>query len=469
MDNDSFRQQAHELVDWIADYYQNIESYPVKSQCEPGEILASLPTKPPESAESFDDIMQDFNQIIMQGMTHWQSPNFFAYFPANASQPSFLAEMLMSAIGAQCMSWQTSPAATELEECVMGWLRQMLDLPDTFEGVIQDTASTATLCALLTARERVSDYQINKHGFKGSEKFTLYCSIEAHSSIEKAVRIAGFGGESLRKIPVDSQGALRFDVLQSQVVEDKQRGFKPLCVIAALGTTGTTAMDPLQDIGHFCREEGLWFHVDAAYAGSAMILPECRHLSQGVELADSFVFNPHKWLFTHFDCSAYFVKDTDALKRTFSILPEYLKTKEGDQVNNYRDWGVALGRRFRALKLWFVLRSFGLEGLRAKLRKHIALAQQVQSWITEYPDFDVMAPTPLNLVCFRYHPAGAEDLNQLNMVLMERINATGKAYFTHTKVGNDVAIRWVIGQTEVEEEHITSAWELLKNTANLLD
>lgn len=469
MDNDSFRQQAHELVDWIADYYQNIESYPVKSQCGPGEVLASLPTKPPESAESFEDIMQDFNQIIMPGMTHWQSPNFFAYFPANASQPSFLAEMLMSALGAQCMSWQTSPAATELEECVMGWLRQMLNLPDTFEGVIQDTASTATLCALLTARERVSDYQINKHGFNGSENFILYCSTEAHSSIEKAVRIAGFGAESLRKIPVDSQGALRFDALQSQVVEDKQRGFKPLCVIAALGTTGTTAMDPLQDIGHFCQEEGLWFHVDAAYAGSAMILPECRHLSQGVELADSFVFNPHKWLFTHFDCSAYFVKDTDALKRTFSILPEYLKTKEGDQVNNYRDWGVALGRRFRALKLWFVLRSFGLEGLRAKLRKHISLAQQAHSWISDHADFEVMAPTPLNLICFRYHPAAAKDLNQLNMTLMERINATGKAYFTHTKVDNDVVIRWVIGQTEVEEHHIISAWQLLKNTAKLLD
>lgn len=465
MDIKAFREQAHALVEWVADYYENIEEYPVKSQLEPGQVLALLPRQAPEQAESFKAIMQDFNQIIMPGITHWQHPSFFAYFPANTSHASFFAEMLVSALGAQCMSWQTSPAATELEECVMGWLRQLLDLPEDFEGVIQDTASTATLCAVLTAREKKSHYQINKAGFTGTEQFTLYCSTEAHSSIEKAIRIAGFGANSLRKISVDEAGALNVKELRAQIKTDKAGGFQPLCVIAALGTTGTTAIDPIEKIGDLCTEESLWFHIDAAYAGSALILPEQRHLAAGIDKADSFVFNPHKWLFTHFDCSAYFVKDTEALKKTFSILPEYLKTEEGSEVNNYRDWGIALGRRFRALKLWFVMRSFGAEGLRQKLRGHIKLANHVKNWILDHPDFELMAPVTLNLLCFRYRPNGIGCPNKLNQVLLEALNATGKAYFTHTKIGNDYVIRWVIGQTEVEASHVKAAWNLIKKIA----
>ena len=337
-----FRSHAHELVDWMADYLEHIEQRPVKPAVAPGDILGKLPSLPPVDPEDFHRIFGDFTEIILPGMTHWQHPSFFAYFPANSSPPSILAEMLTATMGDQCMSWATSPAATELEERVMEWLRGMIGLPDTFTGVIEDTASTATLCALLSARERASAYRINADGFPAGGRFTVYCSTEAHSSIEKGVKIAGLGKSSLRTIPVDATYAMNVDALERAIAADLKEGCTPLCVVAAIGTTGSTAIDPLRPIAEICRKHNLWLHVDAAYAGTALLLPEMRWMIDGIELVDSFVFNPHKWMFTNFDCSAYFVADQEALVKTFEILPEYLKTAEGTRVRNYRDWGIQL-------------------------------------------------------------------------------------------------------------------------------
>ncbi len=465
MKNSEFRKYAHELVDWMADYLENVENYPVKSPVSPGEIIAQLPDAPPENPESFSQIMQDFEKIILPGVTHWQHPNFHAYFPANSSPPSVLAEMLTATLGLQCMIWQTSPAAAELEERTMQWLQQMLDLPREWHGVIQDTASTATLCSILTAREQHSDYRINQKGFAENPRFVVYCSEQTHSSIDKAVKIAGIGSDNLRKIAVDENYAMQPEALEAAIRADIAAGYHPLCVVATLGTTGSTAIDPLRPIGEICRRFGVWLHVDAAYAGTALILPEFRRMADGLELADTFVFNPHKWMFTNFDCSAYFVKDKGALIRTFEILPEYLKTSEDNRVNNYRDWGIQLGRRFRALKLWFVIRSYGVEGIRKKLRQHIYLAQQVVKWMTSHPDFELLAPAPLNAICFRYHPANIADeaiLNELNEKLLQRLNASGEVFLTHTKLNGRYTIRLIVGQTNVALKHVEKVWALIQ-------
>ena len=468
MDAETFRRHAHELVDWIADYYRTVETLPVRAQVRPREVFNRLPEHPPAAGEPFETIFRDFREIILPGMTHWQHPSFFAYFPANSSPPSVLAEMLTAALGAQCMSWVTSPAATELEERVMGWLREMTGLPASFSGVIQDTASTSTLCAILTAREVRSGYGVNASGFPAGTTYTVYCSTETHSSVEKAVKIAGLGRENLRKVAVDSGFALRPDALEQAVLKDRAQGNIPLMVVATLGTTGSTAIDPLAEIAAVRRRYGLWLHVDAAFAGSALLLPEYRWMIKGIEHADSFVFNPHKWLLTNFDCSAYFVKDEAALVRTFEILPEYLRTSEAERVNNYRDWGIQLGRRFRALKLWFVVRSYGLEGLQERLREHIRLAHALQERIRSEAGFQVMAPVPLSVVCFRYAPTGRpeDSLNALNMELMERVNRTGKLFLTHTKLNGAVVLRFVVGQTAVEQRHVEAAWERIISTAH---
>jgi aromatic-L-amino-acid decarboxylase len=470
MNNDEFRRYAHELVDWMADYLGHVESYPVKPATKPREIIHQLPGHPPDRGEPFPAIFEDFRTIIVPGMTHWQNPSFFAYFPANTSGPSILAEMLTATLGAQCMSWATSPAATELEERVMQWLREMIGLPADFTGVIQDTASTATLCSILTAREAKTDYTINSFGFNGKRRFTVYCSSEAHSSIEKAVKIAGVGKEHLRKIAVDDAYAMVPEALEKAIRADIATGYTPLCVIAAIGTTGTTAIDPLRPIGDICRKHGIWLHVDAALAGTALVLPEFRWMTEGIEAVDTFVMNPHKWMFTNFDCSAYFVKDRGALIRTFEILPEYLKTAEGDQVNNYRDWGIQLGRRFRALKLWFVIRNLGVAGIQEKVRHHIALTQELAAKIKAAPDFEILAPVSLNTICFRFKPrhiASEDQLNALNTELMERLNATGKIYLTHTKLTGRFALRFVIAQTNVEERHVLQAWEMTQKMARM--
>ena len=468
MDSGEFRTHAHAMVDWMADYLDGIEDRPVTPSVAPGDIYAALPPRAPEEPEPFDRIFRDFESVILPGMTHWQHPSFFAYFPANASPPSVLAEMLTATMGAQCMSWATSPAATELEERVMEWLRDMIGLPGEFTGVIQDTASTATLCAILTARERATHFAVNAEGFPEGRKFTVYCSTEAHSSVEKAVKIAGFGRSGLRKIPVDDRGAMLPDVLAQAITEDIARGRTPVCVVAAIGTTGSTAIDPLAAIGALCRSYGVYLHVDAAYAGSALLLPELRTMIEGIECADSFVFNPHKWLFTNFDCSAYFVRNAGELVRTFEILPEYLKTTEGAPVHNYRDWGIQLGRRFRALKLWFVIRTYGVSGLRDAVRRHIALAAGFARTISAAPDFELLAPVTLAAVCFRYRPPGVRDpekLNALNASLLDALNRTGKIYLTHTKLRGAYALRLVTSQTNVDQRHVDSAWDLIAATA----
>jgi aromatic-L-amino-acid decarboxylase len=465
---DEFKIQAHKFVDWIADYYKNIEKYSVKPNIEPYQIYKKLPVKPPENGEPVEIIFKEFKEIILPGMTHWQSPNFFAYFPANSSFPSLLAEMLTAALGAQCMKWETSPAATELEETVLNWLRTMIGLPDNFHGVIQDTASTSTLCALLTSREKITDYRINNEGFKETDIYRVYCSSEAHSSVEKAVKIAGLGNRNLVKIDTDKEFCLKPSLLQKMIKEDLEKGKKPLCVVATMGTTSSTAVDPVKEIGDICKKYDVWLHIDAAHVGSALILPEYRTILKGIEQADSFVFNPHKWLFTNFDCSAYFVKDRNALVNTFQILPEYLKTGHQGRVNDYCDWGIQLGRRFRALKLWFVIRNFGIKGLQDKLRKHISLARYIEAKIRSDSNFELVAPVNFNLICFRFKPGKTTDndkLNELNEKLLQQINDTGKIYLSHTRLKGVYTLRMVIGQTNVEQRHVDQAWEIIKERA----
>jgi len=379
-----------------------------------------------------------------------------------------LAEMLTATLGAQCMSWLTSPAATELEDRVMEWLRTCIGLPESFTGVIEGTASTSTLCALLMAREKVTDFEVNETGFPSDETFTIYCSSETHSSIEKNVKIAGFGRQNLRKIPVNEQYAMDPDKLEKAIRQDLEAGYQPAAVIATIGTTGSTAIDPLKEIGAICNKYGVFLHVDAAYAGTALLLPEMRWMNEGIELADSFVFNPHKWMFTNFDCSAFYVKDEALLVRTFEIMPEYLKTPEDERVKNYRDWGIPLGRRFRALKLWFVMRSFGIEGLQKKIRHHISLAQDLKEKIEQHEDFELLAPAPLNTLCFHFHPSHIDDeakLNELNEKLLNKIQGSGKLFLTHTTLDNKYTIRMVLGNTNIERHHVDNAWNLIKEMA----
>jgi aromatic-L-amino-acid decarboxylase len=466
MHPDEFRRHAHQLVDWMADHFQTIGELPVTPAVRPGDILRQLPTSPPEQGESFEQLFQDFREIIVPGMTQWNHPGWFGYFPANNSPPSVLAEMLTATLGAQCMSWATSPAATELEQVTMEWLRCMLGLPGHFIGVIQDTASTATLVALLSARERATGHVAGLAGLAGSgAPLTVYASSEAHSSIDKGVKLAGYGLDQLRQVPVDPGYAMRPDALERMITTDIEAGVTPACVVATIGTTSSTAIDPLPQIADICRRYGVWLHVDAAYAGTAAIVPELRHLFEGVEHADSFVFNPHKWMLVNFDCSAYFVQDRETLVRTFQVTPEYLRTSADSEVVNFRDWGIQLGRRFRALKLWFVIRSYGVEGLRALVRKHVALAREFAGWVQVATDFELMAPVPLGLVCFRYRPGKMADgsaLDDLNRELLARVNATRRVHLTHTELGGRYVIRMAIGQRQTEWEHVEEAWRLVQ-------
>jgi len=462
MDNTEFRKQAHLFVDWIADYLADPSKYPVKSQVKPKEIYSNLPESPPKDGELMDVIFDDFNTLIMPGITHWQNPNFHAYFPANSSYPSVLAEMLTAALGAQCMKWDTSPAASELEERMVNWMKRITGIPENFQGVIQDGASSATLVAILTAREKYSSFSINEKGFS-SQCFRVYCSEEAHSSIEKAVKISGIGKNNLVKIPVDKEFRLLPEKLLEAIHKDINNGRQPLCVIAALGTTSSTAVDPLKPISEICQKHQIWLHVDAAYAGSALILPEFKWMIEGIENIDSIVFNPHKWLFTNFDCSLYYVKDLPSLLNAFSILPEYLRTSNQGKVNDYCDWGIPLGRRFRSLKLWFVIRSFGISGLQEKIRYHIKLANELKTWIINDGRFEIMAPINFNLVCFRYNPGKFSDdhLNKINETILSRINYTGKIYLSHTKLDGHYTLRLVIGQTYVDRNHLAKAWSTI--------
>jgi len=467
---DEFRRHGHQLIDWMADYMRDVGDLPVTPAVAPGDIRRRLPAAAPAEGEPFERLFQDFTDLILPGMTHWNHPGWFAYFPGNNSPPSVLAEMLTATLGAQCMSWATSPAATELEQVTMEWVRRMIGLPDEFTGVIQDTASTATLVALLSARERATGYSSGNEGLAASgPPLTVYATSEAHSSVDKGVKLAGYGLERLRRVPVDQRYAMQADALERMIDADVKAGLRPACVVATVGTTSSTAVDPIDTIGEVCRRRGVWLHVDAAYAGTAAIVPELRHLFDGVEHADSFVFNPHKWMLVNFDCSAYFVRDQETLLRTFQVSPEYLRTAVDVEVVNYRDWGIQLGRRFRALKLWFVIRAYGIAGLQAVVRHHVALAAELASWIEGSADFELMAPVPLGLVCFRYHPAevGADEirLDEVNSALLARVNATRRVHLTHTRLGGRYVIRMAIGQRQTERRDVEEAWRLVQTAA----
>jgi len=470
MDIQEFRTTAHKLVDWMANYFEHIEDYPVKAQVKPGSIFEQIPNQAPGTGEEIQKIIEDFEKVILPGMTHWQHPNFHAYFNGNSSYPSVLAEMLTATLAAQCMIWETSPAATELEEKMMEWLKDLLHLPQQWSGVIQDGASTATLVSLLTAREKATQHQVNRQGLQDKPVFRVYCSHQAHSSVEKAVRIAGLGQENLIKVDVDQNFALDPQDLTNKIQQDLDKGYTPLWMVATLGTTGSTAVDPVPEMAALCKEYGTWLHVDAAWAGTALMLPSHQWLGQGIEHADSFVFNPHKWMFTNFDCTAYFVSDDELLQRTFTLVPEYLKTRSHGQVNNYSDWGIQLGRRFRALKLWFVMRSFGKKGLRDKITEHVTWAEQLAEEIRTHQQFELLVEAPLATVCFRLKPGDhtTEELNTLNETLLHRINQTGKIYLTHTKLNGVYTIRLVVGQTYQQKRHIDKAWSLIQNIAQEL-
>jgi len=465
--SDEFRKYGHQVVDWIADYMDSVKNLPVRAQVKPGDIRAQLPVAAPNEGEPFEAMMQDFKDIILPGITHWQHPRFFAYFPANVTPPSMLAEMLVNALGVNGMLWETSPAATELEEQMIDWLKGMLKLPKSWSGVIQDTASSATFCAVLAARERATDWRVNETGMGDAPKLAYYTSIEAHSSLEKAVKMAGLGKAAIRLVPVDADHAMQPKALADMMAADRAAGIIPAMVMATVGSTSVGAADPLQPIAIIARANKAYFHVDAAWAGSAMICPEHRHMIDGIEGADSFVFNPHKWMGVQFDCTAHFVRDKDTLVRTLTILPAYLETREGAEVTDYRDWGTQLGRRMRSLKLWFVIRSYGVEGLRAMIRDHIAWAGVLVKAIKAEPDFELVTGPNLSLLTFRYTPKGktADELDTLSDTLLQAVNDDGFTYLTRTLVAGRPVIRFQIGQTQTTEAEVMAAWARVADIA----
>ncbi|HEX9705398.1 MAG TPA: pyridoxal-dependent decarboxylase [Gemmatimonadales bacterium] len=462
MTSDEFRRHGRAVVDWIADYFERVESFPVQSRAKPGDVRAALPVAPPQQGESFEAVLRDLDARILPGITHWQSPSFFAYFPANSSGPAVLGELLSAGLGVQGMLWATSPACTELETHVLDWLVDMLGLPGAWKGggVIQDTASSASLCALLAARERATEFASNERGTDG--RLVAYASNQAHSSIEKAVKIAGLGRRNLRLVDVDDQFRMRPDALARQIAHDRQAGLIPCFVCATVGTTSSTAVDPVAEIGAVCRRERIWLHVDAAMAGTAALCPEFRHIHDGVELADSYVFNPHKWMFTNFDCSCFYVADPRALIDTLSVTPEYLRNQasESGGVVDYRDWHIPLGRRFRALKLWFVIRHYGEEGLRHHVRRHVEMAQRFAGWVERSARFELAVRPTLNLVCFRH-----VDGDAVNRRLLDDVNQSGELYLTHTTLDGAYTLRLCVGQTHTEERHVERAWRKIQEVA----
>jgi aromatic-L-amino-acid/L-tryptophan decarboxylase len=466
MSPEEFRRQGHAVIDWIADYHARIESFPVLSQVKPGEIRSQLPAHAPEKGEAFENIFGDIDRIILPGITHWQSPNFYAYFPSNSSGPAILGDLLSSGLGVQGMLWSTSPACTELETHVLDWLVPMLGLPEKFlstssgGGVIQDTASSASLCALLAARERTTQFASNRKGCDG--RLTAYCSTQTHSSIEKAMKIAGMGSDNLRQIEVDENFAMSAAVLARQVESDLKSGLIPCFVCATVGTTSSCAIDPVRETAEVCRKNNLWLHVDAAMSGTAALCPEFRFIHDGIEGADSYCFNPHKWMFTTFDCNVFYVADRKHLIQTLSVLPEYLRNQatESGAVIDYRDWHIQLGRRFRSLKLWFVIRYYGIEGLQQHIREHVRLAQQFAIWVRDDSRFEMAAPVQLNLVCFRLRSG-----DPANQLLMERLNLSGDLFLTHTKLEDKFTLRLCVGQTRTEAHHVKRAWQRIQEEA----
>lgn len=466
---DEFSDWGRRVADWTQNYHQTVGDRPVRANTEPGEILNALPAIPPESGEGMEAIFADFENIVMPGITHWQHPRFFAYFNSNASAPSVLAEFLASAIAPQCMLWQTSPAATEMETRMMDWLRQALDLPDQFQGVIQDSASSATLAAVLTMREKALSWQGNQQGLFGQKPLRIYCSAEVHTSIDRAIWVAGIGQQNLVRVPIkgDWRG-MDPEALKAAIETDIAAGHQPAGVILCVGGTGTGATDPVKQVLDVAEEYGLYTHVDAAWAGSAMICPEYRHYWPGIERADSIVFNPHKWLGVQFDCSAHFLKNPDDLVQTLAISPEYLKTHGKDGIINYSEWSVPLGRRFRALKIWFLIRTYGLEGLRARLRNHVNWSLKLREKLMLEPDFEGVTQPMYSLWTFRYAPEGRTDLDDLNLRLVNAINDDGRIYLTQTRVDGDLVIRFQAGQFETTETDVMMAYDVITEIARSL-
>ena len=465
-----FASAAAEVVRWIDEYFREAERYPVLAQVRPGQVLERLPSAPPEEPEPFEAVWEDFQRVILPGVTHWNHPAFFAYFAITGSAPGVLGELVSAALNVNAMLWRTCPAATELEQVVLDWLRQMLGLPPQF-GVLMDTASVATLCAVAAARESL-ELGIRTRGMAGRPdlpRLRLYTSEQAHSSVEKAAIVLGFGQEGVRKIPTDAEYRMRPDALEEALREDLRAGWRPACVVATVGTTSTTSVDPVDQIAQVCERYGVWLHVDAAYGGAAAILPEMRWVLHGCERADSFLVNPHKWLFTPIDCTAFYTRRPEALRGAFSLVPEYLQTPVSDAVN-FMDYGVQLGRRFRALKLWMVLRMFGVRGLQEALRKHLQLARQFAEWVDSSEEFQRVAPVPFSTVCFRHRAPGLspEEANRFNERLLEAVNATGQAYLSHTVLRGQYVLRLAVGNLRTELRHVRRCWELLQEHARTL-
>jgi aromatic-L-amino-acid decarboxylase len=474
MSPEEFRRQGYRIIDWIAEYLAHPERYPVLSRVRPGEVRDQLPASAPREPESYDAIMRDLDQIIAPGVTHWNHPAFFAYFSISGSGPGILGELLSAAFNVNGMLWKTCPSATELEERVLDWLRQMLGLEGDWFGEILDTASVASLIALAAARE-AADLEVRVRGMAGRdelERLRIYTSVEAHSSIEKGAIVLGIGQQGVRKIPTDDAFRMDATALARAIDEDLAAGWRPLAVVACVGTTSTTSIDPIPAIAELCAAHDLWLHVDAAYGGSAAIVPEMREVLAGCERADSLVVNPHKWLFTPIDCSAFYCRRPDVLHRTFSLVPEYLRTGEDQSVTNLMDYGISLGRRFRALKLWLVLRTFGSEGMIARLRDHVRMARDFAGWVEQADDFELMAPVPFSLVCFRAAPVALRGddaaLDRLNQALLDAVNATGEVYLSHTRLRDRLTLRLAIGNIRTTDEHVSRARDLLQEHATRL-
>jgi aromatic-L-amino-acid decarboxylase len=470
MSPDEFRLWGREAVEWIAGYMERVEELPVLSRAAPGQVRAALPRRPPERGEPFDAVLRDMDAVVLPGITHWQSPSFFAYFPANVSGPSILGELLSAGLGVQGMLWATSPACTELETHVMDWLVDLLGLPERFrstgEGgaVIQDSASSAVLCAVVAARERATGGRANRTGV--DRPLAVYATGQTHSSIEKAVRVAGLGSEAVRLVDVDATLAMEPADLASRIEADLAAGTTPCLVVATVGTTSSNAIDPVRAIGEVCARHGVWLHVDGAMSGTAAVCPELRFVNDGLELADSYCFNPHKWMFVNFDCSAFFVADRAALVGALGILPEYLRNPatESGAVIDYRDWQVPLGRRFRALKLWATIRHYGAEGLRHHVREHVRLARELAGWVRADERFELAAPAPLNLVCFRHR--GGDEINQR---ILDTVNGSGRLFLTHTRLDGRLVLRMSIGAARTERRHVERAWGEIQDAATLPD
>ncbi|MBA2341781.1 MAG: amino acid decarboxylase [Pyrinomonadaceae bacterium] len=477
MNAEDFRRYGYELIDWISDYLSHPEQYAVLSRARPGEFQSKIPSSPPAAGESMDAILKDVDKLIAPALTHWNHPSFFAYFAISASAPGIFGELLTAAFNVNGMLWRTSPAATELETVALSWLRQMMNLPQDFDGIIYDTASISTMHALAAARENLS-LRIREDGMTGRENplplLRVYASEETHSSIEKAAITLGLGQRALRKIGVDQDYRMNAQALIQAIEEDRSAGTLPFCVVATVGTTSTTSIDPVREIADVCKHYNLWLHVDAAYGGSAAVVPEMRHVLDGCDMADSLVTNPHKWLFTPVDCSVLYCRHMDVLRRAFSLVPEYLRTNETEEVRNGMDYGIQLGRRFRSLKLWMVMRYFGHEGLAARIREHCRLARLFASWVEESKEWELLAPVPFSLVCFRFRPAHHQGeaekdyrarLNQINETIMHAVNRTGEAYLSHTVLREELALRLAIGNIRTTEAHVRRAWELLNEHA----